>query len=191
MCEPPVYLFWPHTHSTSEQICRSLLSIREVAMGMRFPSVVIPDCIHFFYHVTIAQEHLWNKVCSLFHGLPGSKSGCTTTTSPESFISLKSKCQAGQKSQGRPQGSFCKLSGCSQSYVSCNWSPQRLSTIPCHMAPSQLASSRPTDPSPLALLPLDPCFELARADIYVVLIYVNWLGALIVFGEFLALCHRR
>jgi hypothetical protein len=106
MCEPPVYLFWPHTHSTSEQICRSLLSIREVAMGMRFPSVVIPDCIHFSYHVTIAQEHLWNKVCSLFHGLPGSKSGCTTTTSPESFISLKSKCQAGQKSQGRPRGPF-------------------------------------------------------------------------------------
>lgn len=172
--EPPVYLFWPRSHSSSEQICRTLLSTREVAPLMLFPSLVVPDCIDFSSHVTIALGHLGNKVCSLFHGFPGWKSGCTTTTSPESFISLKSKCQPGQKSQGRPHGSLCKLSGCFLQPLGLRPSEAVHRSLPHGLCTTwQLASSSPVCClSYLEILVLSSSDE-ARSNMYCTLIYVN------------------
>lgn len=124
----PLFINSGHIHAQLQ----SGFAIREVALCMWFPRLVTPNFIHFSYHVTTANGHLWNKACSLSHGLPGWKSGCTTTISPESFISLKSKCQPGQKSQGRlyRSGSFCKLSGCSQNDASCNSRTEALRACP-------------------------------------------------------------
>lgn len=161
VCESSVYLSHARTHVLNQ--LAEVLSIKEVALHMPFSSLV-PDLISFSYYITIEKEHLWNKACLVLHGFPGLKSRCTTTTPlPQSFISLKSKCHRGPKSQGRLLWSFHKLSGCWQ-IMSCNCR-QRPSEATHHSLPHgpfttwQLASLRPPQSPFHCLLPLDSPIE--------------------------------